>query len=338
MQSRTSWIKQALQADFRIIDRARCMDRFDQYRVFAQVAEMGSFIKAAHAVEIPRASVSAAIQQLETQLALRLLHRTTRQVRLTPDGEQLLDRVRPLLAEVEEINQLFQASQRQVSGRLIIDAPSRIARRVIAPALPGLLRRHPRLQLILGSTDRAIDLVQEGVDCAIRIGALHDSSLVVRLLGHIALINCASPAYLSEHGEPQQLAELPDGHWTVGYASPKSGLELPWECLSSNGSEQLLDLPSRVIVNNAESYIACCLAGLGLIQIPRFDVQHLLDSGQLVEVMPTCRAASMPVSLLYPHRRQRSRRLATFHEWFEAVMQPHLDIRNDLLHIHSKCF
>ncbi|AVJ35223.1 LysR family transcriptional regulator [Stenotrophomonas sp. MYb57] len=308
------------------------MDRFDQYRVFAQVAEMGSFIKAAHALEVPRASVSAAIQQLETQLSVRLLHRTTRQVRLTPDGEQLLDRVRPLLAEVEEINQLFQASQRQVSGRLIIDAPSRIARRVIAPALPGLLRRHPRLQLILGSTDRAIDLVQEGVDCAIRIGALHDSSLVVRPLGNIALINCASPAYLSEHGEPQQLAELPDGHWTVGYASPKSGRELPWEYLSSNGSEQLLDVPSRVIVNNAESYIACCLAGLGLIQIPRFDVQHLLDSGQLVEVMPTCRAAPMPVSLLYPHRRQRSRRLATFHEWFEAVMQPHLDIRNDLLH------
>lgn len=307
------------------------MDRFDQYRVFAQVAEMGSFIKAAHALELPRASVSAAIQQLETQLGVRLLHRTTRQVRLTPDGEQLLDRVRALLTDVEDIDQLFQASQRQVSGRLIIDAPSRIARRVIAPALPGLLRRHPRLQLILGSSDRAIDLVQEGVDCAVRIGTLHDSSLVVRPLGLIALINCASPAYLREQGEPKQPAELSNGHWAVGYASPKTGRELPWEYLPGDGSEQVFDVPSRVVVNNAESYIACCLAGLGLIQIPRFDVQHLLDSGQLVEVMPTCRAASMPVSLLYPHRRQRSRRLAVFHEWFEALMQPHLDIRNDRL-------
>ena len=307
------------------------MDRFDQYRVFAQVAEMGSFIKAAHALELPRASVSAAIQQLETQLGVRLLHRTTRQVRLTPDGEQLLDRVRALLTDVEDIDQLFQASQRQVSGRLIIDAPSRIARRVIAPALPGLLRRHPRLQLTLGSSDRAIDLVQEGVDCAVRIGTLHDSSLVVRPLGLIALINCASPAYLREHGEPKQPAELPHGHWAVGYASPKTGRELPWEYLPGDGSEQVFEVPSRVVVNNAESYIACCLAGLGLIQIPRFDVQHLLDSGQLVEVMPTCRAASMPVSLLYPHRRQRSRRLAVFQEWFEALMQPHLDIRNDRL-------
>lgn len=301
------------------------MDRFDQYRVFAQVAEMGSFIRAANALQLPRASVSAAIQQLEAQLGGRLLHRTTRQVRLTADGEQLLERVRSLLAEVEDIDQLFQASKHQVSGRLIIDAPSRIARRLIAPALAGLLRRYPRLQVTLGSTDRAVDLVREGVDCAVRIGALHDSSLVVRSLGHIALVNCASPDYLREYGEPLKPEELSSGHWAVGYASPKSGRELPWEYLSSDDSEHLIELPSQVVVNNAESYIACCRGGLGLIQIPRFDVQHLLDSGELMEVMPDYRAASMPVSLLYPHRRQRSRRLAAFHEWFEALMKPHLE-------------
>jgi DNA-binding transcriptional LysR family regulator len=301
------------------------MDRFDQYRVFAQVAEMGSFIKAAHALDAPRASVSAAIQQLESQLGVRLLHRTTRLVRLTADGEQLLDRIRPLLAEVEDIDQLFQASERQVSGRLSIDVPSRVARRLIAPKLPGLLRRHPRLQVALSSTDRAIDLVQEGVDCAVRIGTLHDSSLVVRPRGRISLINCASPAYVREHGEPMHPEDLATGQWAVGYASPRTGREVPWEYQSDDSGGHLAQVPSRVIVNNAESYIACCLAGLGLIQIPRFDVQHLLDSGELVEVMPACRAASMPVSLLYPHRRQRSRRLAVFHEWFEALMQPYLE-------------
>ncbi|AVJ25700.1 LysR family transcriptional regulator [Achromobacter spanius] len=301
------------------------MDRFDQYRVFAQVAEMGSFIKAAHALDAPRASVSAAIQQLETQLGVRLLHRTTRQVRLTADGEQLLERVLPLLAEVEDIDQLFQASERQVSGRLSIDVPSRVARRLIAPQLPGLLRRHPRLQVVLSSTDRAIDLVQEGVDCAVRIGALHDSSLVVRPVGSIALINCASPAYLREHGEPMQPEDLASGHWAVGYASPKTGRELPWETVLPDGGVRQDPVRSRVVVNNAESYIACCLAGLGLIQIPRFDVQHLLTAGELVEVIPAARAASMPVSLLYPHRRQRSRRLAVFHEWFEGLMAGYVD-------------
>jgi len=301
------------------------MDRFDQYRVFAQVAEMGSFIKAAHALDAPRASVSAAIQQLETQLGVRLLHRTTRQVRLTADGEQLLERVLPLLAEVEDIDQLFQASERQVSGRLSIDVPSRVARRLIAPQLPGLLRRHPRLQVVLSSTDRAIDLVQEGVDCAVRIGALHDSSLVVRPLGSIALINCAGPVSRRKRGEPMQPEDLASGHWAVGYASPKTGRELPWETVSPDGGVRQDPVRSRVVVNNAESYIACCLAGLGLIQIPRFDVQHLLNAGELVEVMPAARAASMPVSLLYPHRRQRSRRLAVFHEWFEGLMAGYVD-------------
>lgn len=297
------------------------MDRFEQYRVFAQVAEMGSFIKAANALELPRASVSAAIQQLETQVGVRLLHRTTRQVRLTADGAQLLERLRPLLAEVEEIDHLFQQSARQVAGRLNVDVPSRIARRLVSPALPGLLRRHPRLQLALGSSDRAIDLIQEGVDCAVRIGALHDSSLVSRPLGRIALVNCASPAYLREQGVPLTPEDLAQGHWMVGYASPTTGRELPWEIAAG----QAVALPSRVVVNNAESYIACCLAGLGLIQIPRFDVQHLLDAGELVDVMPAHRAAAMPVTLLYPHRRQRSRRLAVFLEWFEELMRKHLD-------------
>jgi len=298
------------------------MDKLEQYRVFVQVAEMSSFIKAAHALELPRASVSAAIQQLETTLGTRLLHRTTRQVRPTADGLQLLERARALLAEAEDIDQLFQAGQRKVSGRLKVDVPSRIARRLVAPALPGFLRRYPRLQVALGSTDRAIDLVQEGVDCAVRFGTLLDSSLVVRPIGQVALINCASPDYLAEHGVPAQPDDLARGHWAVGYASASNGRELAWELPPS---AQALRVPSRVLVNNAESYIACCAAGLGLIQIPRFDVQHLLDRGQLVEVLPGFRAAAMPVSLVYPHRRQRSRRLIAFIEWFEALMQPHLD-------------
>ena len=302
------------------------MDRLDRYRIFVQVAEMGSFIKAAHALDLPRATVSAAVQQLEAQVGARLLHRTTRQVSLTVDGTQLLARARALLAEAEDMEQMFQARVRQAVGQLRIDVPSRIARRLLAPALPGLLRSHPALRLVLGSSDRTVDLVQEGVDCVVRIGALQDSSLVVRPLGRIALINCASPAYLREHGHPEQPADLAQGHWAVGYASPHTGRELPWSYVEGGGEEeQALALPSRVVVNNAESYIACCEAGLGLIQIPRYDVQHLLVAGSLVEVMPSYRAASMPVGLLYSHRRQRSRRLAVFIEWFEALMQPYLE-------------
>ena len=300
------------------------MDKFNQYRVFTQVAEMGSFIKAANALGIPRASISAAIQQLELGIGTRLLHRTTRQVQLTADGMLLLERVRSLLADAEDIDQLFHVRYSKISGRLCVDAPSRIGRRLIAPALPGFLRAYPRLELILSSSDRAIDMVQEGVDCAVRVGTLQDSSIVARPLGHIALINCASPGYVREHGVPTTPDDLSKGHWTVGYASGTAAKESPWEYLDA-GRKRSLSIPSRVIVNNAENYIACCVAGVGLIQIPRFDVQHLLDSGELIEVMPEFRAASMPVSLVFSHRKQLSRRLNVFFDWFEALMRPHLE-------------
>lgn len=175
------------------------MDKLDQYRVFVQVADMGSFIRAAHALELPRATVSAAVQQLEASVGTRLLHRTTRAVHLTPDGAHLLERLRTLLAEAEDVEQLFQAQQRQVSGRLNVDVPSRIARRLIAPALPALLRRHPKLLLGLSSTDRSIDLVHEGVDCAVRVGSVQVRGLALRPIGRFALINCLNPAYLHEH-------------------------------------------------------------------------------------------------------------------------------------------
>lgn len=294
------------------------MDKLDQVRIFLQVAEMGSFIKAAHALDVPRATVSAAVQQLETALGTRLLHRTTRQVQLTADGALLVEHGRRLLAEADELDRLFRRDS-DVIGRLNVDVPSRIARRVIAPALPSLLRRYPRLQLSLGSTDRSIDLVQEGVDCAIRVGRLADSSLVVRPLGQFTLINCASPDYLRECGMPEHPDALAHGHWAIGYASPTTGRELGWE-YCADGERHTLALPSRLIVNNAETYIAGCIAGMGLIQIPRFDVEHLLASGALVDVMPGYRAAPMDVSAVYPHRRHRSRRLNAFIEWFGELM------------------
>lgn len=300
------------------------MDKLEQYRVFIQVADMGSFIKAAHVLELPRATVSSAVQQLETGLGTRLLHRTTRQVQLTADGAILLERARRLLADASELSQLFQHRQVDVSGRLNIDVPSRIARRLIVPALPQWLAQYPDLQLALGACDRSIDLVQEGIDCAIRVGSLADSSLIARPLGRLALINCASPAYLAEHGEPHSHQDLQNGQWMVGYASPDTGREQPWEYLQE-GREHLLGLPSRVIVNNVENYIACCRQGLGLIQVPRFDVQHLLERGELVQVLHELPVAPMEISALYPDRRHRSRRLNVFIEWFAELIKPHLE-------------
>ncbi len=299
------------------------MDRIDQFRAFMRVAATGSFTQAADQLSVPRASVSTALQQLEARLGTRLLHRTTRRVSLTHDGELLLERARLLVADAEDIDQQFRPTRGAVTGRLKVDVPSRIARRLIAPALPAFFSMHPDVELELGSSDRAIDLVQEGVDCALRVGPLASSSLVARPLGQFALVNCASPAYLARCGTPTAPADLSD-HLVVQYASPTSGRVAPWEWLR-DGELVVQPMRGQVTANNAETYIACALAGLGLIQIPRYDVDELLAGGALVEVLPQARAEPMPVHLVYPHRSHLSRRVQAFTVWLEALLAPNLD-------------
>jgi DNA-binding transcriptional LysR family regulator len=223
------------------------------------------------------------------------------------------------------MEQQFLPARGEVSGRLKVDVPSRIARRLIAPALPGFFERHPAIELELGSSDRAVDLVLEGVDCALRVGPLASSSLVARPLGHFTLTNCASPTYLARHGTPRTPADLPQ-HMAVNYASPTSGRAAPWEW-QRDGETASLRMRSQVAANNAETYIACALAGLGLIQIPAYDVREHLAAGELVEVLPDARAEPLPVQLVYPHRRNLSRRVQAFAVWLETLLSDSLDPR-----------
>jgi len=298
------------------------MDRVDQLRIFLRVAQCGSFTLAADQLALPRASVSTAVQQLEGRLGARLLHRTTRRVSLTPDGEALLERARAVVADVDELEQQFRPAGGALAGRLRVDLPSRVARRLVAPALPAFLERHPGIEVELGSSDRAVDLVHEGIDCALRVGTLAASSLVARPLGTMRLINCASPAYLARHGTPRTPLDLPR-HLAVNYASPTSGRIAPWEW-QEDSAPQALAMSGRVAANNAETYIACCLAGLGLIQIPAFDVREHLAAGELVEVLPYWPAPPMPVHFVYPHRRHLSRRVQAFSAWLAGLLQPQL--------------
>ncbi|PQA28386.1 LysR family transcriptional regulator, partial [Amnimonas aquatica] len=275
------------------------MDTLDAMRVFVRVSDMGSFIRAAHALDLPRTTVSQAVQQLEQRLGVRLLQRTTRRVGLTSDGQRLLARCRRILAEMDALETLLPPDG-ELNGQVRLDVPSRIAHRVLMPRLPAFLRSHPRIELVLGARDRITDLVVEGIDCALRVGHLDSSSLVARPLGYFRQISCASPAYLAEHGVPAGPDDLA-GHRMVGYASPQTGRVLPWEHVVA-GSTTTLTLPCQVAVDNAEGYIGAALAGLGLIQVPYFDVEDLLGSGRLVEVLPQAGVPALPVALIFPHR------------------------------------
>lgn len=295
------------------------MDRIDTLRAFLRVAATGSFSQAADQLGLPRPSISLAIQQLEARLGVRVFHRTTRKVTLTQDGQALLERASTLVGDMEDLEARFHPHvEGGVVGRLRVDVPSRIARRLIAPALPDLLARHPKLDIELGATDRTVDLVAENIDCALRVGTLGDSSLVAYPLGQFQLINCASPAYLKHYGQPQSPQDLVL-HKVVRYLSASTGHAAAWEW-EEGGTRHTLHIEGRVGVTNAETYIACALSGLGLIQIPRFDVEEHLNDGSLIELLPLHRPAPMPVHVVYPHRRHLSRRVQIFIAWMTELL------------------
>lgn len=301
------------------------MDRLDHLRIFLRIAQCNSFTLAADQLGLPRASVSGALQQLETRLGARLLHRTTRRVRLTAEGESLLERARSLVHGMEALEQQFTAAGQGLKGRLRVDMPSRIAHRLVAPALPDFVARHPGVELELGSSDRAVDLVHDGVDCALRVGTLAPSSLVARPLGSFAVISCASPRYLARHGTPRTAQDLlTRQHRQVNYAPAAGGRYAPWEW-TEDGRTRSAVLPGNVAAGNVETYIACAVAGMGLIQVPAYDVQDHLQSGALVEVLSPWCPPPMPVHLVYPHRRHLADRVQAFAVWIEDLLAPHLD-------------
>ncbi|WP_287924657.1 MULTISPECIES: LysR family transcriptional regulator [Diaphorobacter] len=299
------------------------MSPFDRMHIFVRVAELASFTQAAEALGIPKASASTAVQQLETQLGTRLLHRTTRRVQLTQDGQAYYERCKDLLADVDELQSMFQHPDGAgLKGRVRIDMSTGMARNVVVPRLPELLARHPGLEVELSSTERRVDVVREGFDCVLRTGAVVDSSLVARPLGLARLVNCASPAYLRAHGTPRSLADLP-GHRLVHFVNTLGARSAGFETVV-DGALVLTPMQGALTVNNAEAYMAGCLAGLGLIQVPHLGVVDLLARGDLVEVLPQLAAPPMPLTLMYANRRNLPRRVRTVMDWLAQVVAEHL--------------
>ncbi|MBA0221928.1 LysR family transcriptional regulator [Stenotrophomonas maltophilia] len=301
------------------------MDRIDRFRIFSRVVECASFTRAADQLGLPRSTVSAAVAELEQRLGTRLLQRSTRRVSTTHDGDVFHARCLRLIAEVEDAESLFRQEDAQPVGLLRIDVPSRIGRRIVAPALPDFFARYPQVEVDLGMTDRAVNLIEEGCDAVLRVGQLGDSSLVSRTLGTLDFVNVAAPSYLRAYGVPQQPTDLQQ-HRAVNYASPTTARVEPWEWQDGT---QLRTLPMQgwVRVNSAEASIACCVAGLGLVQIPRYDVQDELQSGTLVEVMPRHVAQPLPVTLLQPHRQHRAQRVHVFLEWLVPLLRSGLQLQ-----------
>jgi len=293
-----------------------------ELRIFTRVAELGSYTRAADQLGLAKGRVSAAVQHLEAQIGARLLHRTTRQVRLTTDGEQFLERSKELLADAEQLQVMFQPVAAGLRGRVRIDLPNTFARDVVIPRLPQLLAAHPLLEIGISSTDQRVDVVREGFDCVLRVGALTDSQLVARPLGLLRQSNVASPDYLREHGTPKTLADLVQ-HRIVHYAARLGTQGAGWE-YEEGGKVRVFAMRTSLVVNSTDAYQAACLAGLGFIQAPVRGTRRLVQAGLLVEVLPNFVPPPMPVSLLYPHRRHVSPRVQAVLQWLAQVVQEDL--------------
>ncbi|MFK5734355.1 LysR family transcriptional regulator [Pseudomonas urmiensis] len=299
------------------------MNKLELLKTFVRVNELCSFTLAGESLGLPRSTVSEQVKALERLLGSRLFNRTTRRVQATQDGLLLYERSKDVLSGMDEIESLFRADDAQLSGRLRIDLPTMMARRVIIPALPQFLQRHPHLEVEISCTDRQVDLLLEGFDCVMRIGALSDLDVVARPIGQLSMRNCASPAYLATFGMPHSLADLA-GHRLVHYVRNLGARSAGFE-YEREGQVYLQPMGGVVTVNNAEAYSAACLAGLGLIQVPAVGVAEHLRSGALVSVLEPWQAQAMPVSLLYARQRHVPRRVQAFMSWLAVVLEGQVD-------------
>jgi DNA-binding transcriptional LysR family regulator len=298
------------------------MDRFEAMKVFVRVVELQSFTQAAASLDLPKASVSTAVQNLEALVNARLLHRTTRQVGLTPDGSSFYERCKDLLADLDETESMFRTEPTQIKGVIRVDATVTLARRLIVPRLPEFLAEHPGIEIELSSTDRRVDPIREGIDCVIRGGTAVEPGMVERPLGHLTIVNCASPEYLAAYGTPQTLEDLKT-HKLIRYVQQLGTTPGGFE-VADGGKVREVKMSGRLVVNNTDTYEAACLAGLGIAQDPLVGIQQYLRSGDLVEVLPAFRAEPLPMKLVYPQRRLLAKRVRAFIDWLEPVLKAYI--------------
>jgi Transcriptional regulator len=291
------------------------MDRLGRMQLFTRIVERGSFAAAAADLGLARSTVTAAIKQLEDDIGVRLLERTTRHVTPTLDGRGFYERCLSILADVDEAENIFRDAQPR--GLLRVDAHPHLTRTLLVPRLHEFLDRYPLIDLQIGQGDRLVDLVREGVDCAIRAGELEDTGLIMRRLGQLTEITCASPAYIEKHGMPRSPDEL-EGHQAVGFISSRTGQIMPLE-FTVDGELRHVTLPCRLTVNNSDTMVDLARQGYGLMQAPRYRFRDDLEAGRLVEVLADFPPSPTPLSALYPQNRQLSPRVRVFIDWIAKV-------------------
>lgn len=302
------------------------MDRFDALQAFVRVVEAGSFTKAAQTLHMSKTTVSQLVQQLEVRLRVKLLNRTTRQVKVTADGAAYYGRVVSLLADLEDADAGLSSALAAPKGRLRVDVPSPLACLILMPALPAFHARYPEIQLDMGVSDRMVDLIGDNVDCVLRGGQLTDSSLMARRVGELRFGVYAAPSYLEHAGTPSHPRELEETqHRVVGFLRARSGNVAPFTMWSDSEN---VKVQGRyvVAVDDGNAYLAAGLAGMGVIWLPHYMAELHVTRGELVTLFDRWRVDSMPIHVVYPPNRHVSAKLRVFIDWVAELMAQHAPI------------
>ncbi|HIE8880430.1 TPA: LysR substrate-binding domain-containing protein [Klebsiella pneumoniae] len=305
------------------------MDRFDAMRAFARVVEAGSFTKAAQTLHMSKTTVTQLIQQLESRLRVRLLHRTTRKLGVTPDGAVYYERVIRLLADMEDAENSLSSAAMTPRGRLRVDVPSPLARLILVPALPAFHARYPDIQIDMGVSDRVVDLIGDNVDCVLRGGQITDQSLIARHVGDLQIGVYVAPSYVERLGAPAHPRELQNtDHCIVGFLASRTSKIDPLVLCSEN---ERIEITGNYVlaVDDGNAYLEAGLVGLGVIALPNYMAAAHQAVGALIPLFTQWRISPMPLYLAFPPNRHVNAKLRVFIDWIVELMEQHVPIANN---------
>lgn len=300
------------------------MDKLRAMEIFVRIVETGSLTAAAGVLDTSLTAVVRSLAMLEAALGTRLLNRTTRRIALTDEGREYFERCRRVLTEVEEAENALSARQTTPAGKLAITAPVMFGRLHVGPVLADFLAAYPAVHAELTLFDRVVDLLNEGIDVAIRIGHLRDSSLVAVPLGATRRIVCASPDYLQRAGLPQRPADL-TGHRCLQFLGLAPGAD--WE-FASEGKTLKVAIKSVLTTNQIDVARDACIKGLGCCVFLDYQVREALAAGLLQRVLQNFEPAPIPVQIVYPHSRLLSSRVRSFVDWAAPRLRERLATGN----------
>lgn len=302
------------------------MDKIKAMQAFVRIVEANSFSKAAETLGLPRAALTATMQKLEAHLGTQLLQRTTRRLSLTPDGAAYFRDCIAILGAVEASELAFIGPDaNKPRGPLRINLPGTVGRQLVLPHIGQFHAQYPEVQLHLSLTDSLVDLTQEGIDCALRVGELQDSAMIGKRIGSMRFVTCAAPSYLTRHGTPRTIADLAT-HSGIMHFSGRSGRAFDWDFMHE-GDVLRVQMKGPLAVSDADGNVTCALQGLGLAQAALYQVREHLGSGALVTVLADYPPTPMAMSLLTPQGRLAVPKVRAFANWVAELLSQNPDVQ-----------